>query len=125
MDVDLFLVLVEPAGKTFLPFAGVVVLEVFVGLEFVVLMGLIGMGVIPFASPVPFASFAHVLPQYGCTMTPSLYLCLFLQCLGMQSVERFTGPVQNSLTHTAQRKSRRCPRVRARATTDVTTGWQA
>jgi len=62
---------------------GPVVLKGFVAVEGpAVLIGLIGTGAFQLACTLPFARFAHVLPQYGCTMAPSAYLGLFLQCLG-------------------------------------------
>lgn len=80
--------------KGFLLLVGVTILKGFVTLvEAVVLKGFVapeefavlprwaGMGTLPFAGPTPFARFAHVLPQYGWTMKPSLYLGFFLQCL--------------------------------------------
>jgi hypothetical protein len=58
--------------KAFGVFPGVVVLEVFVTMKglvavegFVAMAGLVGIGAFPFAGPIPFARFAHVLPQYG------------------------------------------------------------
>lgn len=84
----LFLGLVETAApKAFVlsAFPGMVGLMGFVvGMMkgFVYWTGLIGAGVFTFVGPLPFARFAHVLPQYGCSMTPSLYLGLLLQYLG-------------------------------------------
>jgi len=83
VDMDIFLVM-TPRGfavfpREFVVFPGVVVMEAFAAM---VLMGLVGAGAFPFVYPLPFARFAHVLPQYGCTMTLSMYLGLFLQCLG-------------------------------------------
>ena len=48
--------------------------------RFLDLTGAVRADVFPFASPSLFARFAHVLPQYGCTVAPSLYLGFFLQC---------------------------------------------
>ena len=52
---------------------------------FVELTGLVGTSVLPFTGPLPFASLAHTLPQYECTMAPSLYLGFVLQYLGEQN----------------------------------------
>ena len=69
--------------KGFVATGGFVAMKGFVEVKgFVGLMGLVGTGVFPFTGPLPFAKFAHVLPQYGCTMMPSLYLGLFLQYFG-------------------------------------------
>lgn len=48
----------------------------------VVLGGFVGTRTFLFVDTLLLARFAHVLPQYGCTTTPSLYLGFFLQCLG-------------------------------------------
>ena len=57
---------------------------------FVGLGGLVRTGALLFADPLPLARFAHVLPQYSCTITPSLYLGFLLQCLG-GSFSNFTA----------------------------------
>jgi len=97
VDMDLFLVLVEVVvPKGFALFPGVVVLKGFVAIGgFVVLTGLIGTGVFLLACPLPFARFAHVLPQYGYTMVPLLYLGFLLQCLRGQIVQQFPHHVRN------------------------------
>jgi len=69
--------------KGFVVMKGFALVKGFVAIKgFVVLMGLVGTGAFPFVCPLPFARFAHVLPQYGCTTAPSPYLGLFPQCLG-------------------------------------------
>lgn len=70
--------------KRFVVLPGVEAFEGFTAViqGFLVLAGLVGTGVFPFAGALPFARFAHVLLQYKCTMAPSLYLGFFLQCLG-------------------------------------------
>jgi len=56
--------LVIPTG--FVVFPLVVVLKGFLATEeFVVLTGLVGTGAFQLACTLPFARFAHVLPQYG------------------------------------------------------------
>lgn len=115
-------------------FPRVVVLEGFVTMKgFVALTGLVGIGVFPFAGPLPFAMFAHVLPQYGCTMIPSLYFGRFLQYLRGQIIQQFPDCDLNALAHIAQRKGRIRPRVHVRAraharfqtSADIGTSWQA
>lgn len=47
----------------------------------------------------PLARFAHVKPQYGCTIAPSMYFCLFLQYLGAQRFNNIkTTPETRALT---------------------------
>jgi len=74
--------LVEPEASGFEPLAGVVVLE------FGVLKGFVGTGGFTFADPLPFASFAHVLPQYGYTVVPSSYCGFLLQCLKTRTIQQ-------------------------------------
>lgn len=83
------LVFVEGAvPKRFVAFPGVEAFEGFTTMEgFLALTGLVGTGVFPLVSALPLARFAHVLLQYKCTMTPSLYLGFFLQCLGRQTIQ--------------------------------------
>ena len=78
MEVCLSLVSVESVvPEIFVRSAGVVALEECVTLRFVVLAGLVGAGVFLFVGPLLlFARIAHVLPQYGYTVVPSLYLVL-------------------------------------------------
>jgi len=85
VDTDLFVLLVEVAVfKGLAVFLGAVILEGLVAMKgFVVLAGLVETETFIFAAPLPVARFAHVLPQYGCTVTPSLYLGFFLQCFGI------------------------------------------
>jgi hypothetical protein len=51
------------------------------------LTGLAGTGAFIFATPLDFARFAHVLPQYGCTMGPSTYLGLPMQFMHIVNAE--------------------------------------
>ena len=91
MDFSLLPVLMEPKGFVVLVFLGVVVIEGFAAMKaFVGLGGLIRTGALLFADPLPLARFAHVLPQYACTITPSLYLGVLFRCLG-GSFSNFTA----------------------------------
>ena len=115
--------------KGFLVVEGFVVVEGFIGMKGLVeLTGLVGTDVFPLVSLLTFATFAHVLPQYGCTAISSIYLGLFLQYLGRHIVQQFPDCDQNAHAHITQRKGGVRPRVhvrvRARAA-DVRTGWQA
>ena len=78
VEVCLSPVSVESAvPERFVRSVGVVALEEFVTLRFVVLAGLVGAGVFLFVGPLLlFARIAHVLLQYGYTVVPSLYLVL-------------------------------------------------
>ena len=86
-----------PKGFVVLVFMGVVVMEGFAAMKgFVGLGGLVRTGALLFADPLPLARFAHVLPQYSCTITPSLYLGFLFQCLGGRSA---ISPPRSEHTH--------------------------
>lgn len=44
--------------------------------------GLVGIVVVLVAGCLPFARLAQLLPQYGCTTSPSVYFALILQYFG-------------------------------------------
>jgi len=109
--VDLSTPLVLEAAKGFEALAGVVVLRGFVALE-----GLVGTGGLLFAGPL-LAALAHILPQTGYTVSPSLYLGLFPHCLGTQTIQELPDPTRNvhAATHSTQQKTSR----QARCSTSV------
>ena len=70
-----------------------------------------------------FARFAHLLPQYGCTVVPSLYFGIFLQYFrGSEDQSLRDIPhVRNVHTHVTQAGTRVC----ASAPTDIGASWRA